>query len=438
VKNLLKIALFTTLFLITAAQMEANQVSEQTWQTNMTFYDYLVANNIAPLILAELDDETYGELKTIGDKTQFYEHRDAETGVLLHALIPIREEQQISLYRIAPNDEEIYAAQNFPRAYSLAAEEPKKETPQENAKKYKIEIVPIKYMIVNETLHTRIQNSIQVDLREITGNNKLSTELSAIYDTRVDFRRDVQRNDSIAAIYDRKIRLGRTWGAILVHSAFLELRKNRIYAFYRQEDEAYYDDIGNTLLSMFIERPIEYARVTSGYMPGGRMHPIYGYERPHLGVDFAAPTGTPVYSVGDGTVRFAGCQKSCDQGYGKVVVVEHRNGWETRYAHLNGFSKISGGSRVKQGQLIGYVGSSGVTTGSHVHFEVRKGGGPTNPLSLRNVRKDGLKNEEKVAFLKKARDLKATIDYVALKNSNGVTRLSATFHNEMKKRATQN
>lgn len=381
-------------FLSCALALFAHPVTEKVWEESRVFYDYLAENGIDPLILHDLDDETFGSLKTILAKTPFYEQRDKDSGRLLHALIPIGEDRQISLY--------------------------------DKKGSYRIEIVPTRYAVVTEKLNAKIQNSLQQDLLQIVGNSRLSMELTAIYETRVDFRRDLQKNDRVAAIYERKIRMGRTWGAITVKAAFIEMRKRRIYAVYRAEDGSYYDDRGETLANLFLKYPLQFTKITSDYQPNGRVHPILGALRPHLGVDFGAPKGTPVVSVADGTVRFRGCQKSCDQGYGNIVIVEHRNGWETRYAHLNGFaSGVSSGSRVRQGQTIGYVGQTGIATGMHLHFEVRKSGETTNPLSLRNARQNELSGEELKKFLADVKEAQNLLDYMADVSENSVSRLSS-------------
>jgi murein DD-endopeptidase MepM/ murein hydrolase activator NlpD len=372
----------------------SNPVAERSWAVNLVFYDYLAGNGIDASILSDLDDETFGSLKMILAKTYYYEHRDEESGKLLHALIPISDDRQISLYL--------------------------------DSDKYRIEIIPVRYFVVTETLNAKMKNSLQHDLLQITGNSKLSTELSSIYGVRVDFRRDLQKEDRVSAIYDRKIRLGKTWGAVVVKSAFIEMRKSRLYAFYRDEDESYYDETGNTLASLFLKYPVQFIEITSKYQPNGRVHPILGVMRPHLGVDFAALQGTSVISVADGAVRFRGCQKECDKGYGKLVIIEHKNGWESRYAHLSGFAPaLAAGGRVKQGQTIGYVGKTGVATGSHLHFEVRKGGQNTNPLALRNVRQNGLNGAKLEKFLTEAKRLRSELDYLADIGENSVTRVSS-------------
>jgi murein DD-endopeptidase MepM/ murein hydrolase activator NlpD len=372
----------------------SNPVTEKIWATNLAFYDYLSANGVDSSILADLDDETFGALRTILAQTPYYEHRDEESGALLHALIPIGDERQISVYY--------------------------------DGERYQVDIIPVRYFVVTETLNAALENSLQYDLSQITGNGKLSSELTSIFEAKIDFRRDLHKNDRVGVIYDRKIRLGRTWGAPIVRSALIETRKRRLYAIYRAEDESYYDETGKTLANLFLKYPTQFHKISSGYLPNGRVHPLLGVIRPHLGVDFAAPKGTPVISVADGVVRFRGCQKSCNHGYGKLVIVEHKNGWESRYAHLNGFaSSLAPGSRVKQGQTVGFVGQSGVATGSHLHFEVRKGGQTTDPMALRDVRQNGLNGRQLERFLADAKSALATLDYLADSPESGVTRITA-------------
>ncbi|MDR0665519.1 MAG: peptidoglycan DD-metalloendopeptidase family protein [Helicobacteraceae bacterium] len=381
-------------FLCCCISLLSNQVTEKTWATNLAFYDYLAANNIDSSLLADLDDETFGALKTILAETPYYEHRDEESDRLLHALIPIGDERQISLY------------------YDKAA--------------YRVEIIPVRYYYVTETLNAELKNSLRYDLAQITGNGKLASELVSIFEAKIDFNRDLFKNDRVGAVYDRKIRLGRTWSAIIVKSAFIETRKKRHYAIYRSEDESYYDETGKTLANLFLKYPTQFRKITSEYLPNGRVHPLLGVIRPHLGVDFAAPKGTPVVSVADGVVRFRGCQKECDSGYGRLVIIEHKNGWESRYAHLNDFANsLTPGARVKQGQTIGFVGQSGTATGSHLHFEARKGGQTTNPLALRNVRQNGLEGKELEKFLAEAKELLVRLDYLADVAESGVTRITS-------------
>ncbi|GHV04231.1 membrane protein [Campylobacterota bacterium] len=380
------------IFALSAAALCANPVTESAWEKNRSFYDYLRLNSINTAIITEQDDDTADALRTILAGSSFFEHRDEESGRLLHALIPIGEERQISLY-------------------------------EENGA-YKIELIRIRYSTVIESIAVDIRSSLQNDLQKVMGNSRLAQELVSIYDDRVDFRRDIRLGDQVSALYIRKVRLGKTHGTVTALSSFIETAKRRHYAFYNSDDEGYYDENGKSLAGLFLKYPLNFRKITSTYQPSGRAHPVLGITRPHLGVDFAAAKGTHVASVADGVIRFAGCQRSCESGYGKLVIIEHKNGWESRYAHLSGFNRVSPGMRVRQGQTVAFVGSTGVTTGTHLHFEVRKNGDTTNPLAIKNIRKDALRGEALTRFAEEAKRQKVSLDYYADTAKEGVTRLS--------------
>jgi murein DD-endopeptidase MepM/ murein hydrolase activator NlpD len=139
---------------------------------------------------------------------------------------------------------------------------------------------------------------------------------------------------------------------------------------------SYFDEQGQSARRGFLKSPLKFANITSRF--GTRRHPVLGYTRAHEGIDYGAPVGTPVWAVGDGQVRSAGWNGGC----GKTVVLRHRNGYETVYCHLSGFA-VSSGKAVSQKQVIGYVGQTGLATGPHLHYAVRRGGGFVNPLQLK-------------------------------------------------------
>ena len=143
--------------------------------------------------------------------------------------------------------------------------------------------------------------------------------------------------------------------------------------------ENYYTPEGESLKKGFLRSPLEFSRVTSSFS-NSRKHPVFGFHRAHTGVDFGAPTGTRVKATGDATVAFAGRKG----GYGNLVILRHQNGYETYYAHLSAFaSGIRPGRSVGQGEVIAYVGSTGASTGPHLHYEVRITGKPYNPMTIK-------------------------------------------------------
>jgi murein DD-endopeptidase MepM/ murein hydrolase activator NlpD len=162
----------------------------------------------------------------------------------------------------------------------------------------------------------------------------------------------------------------------------------------------YYDCDGNSVRRVFLKSPLNYRRISS-YFSNRRFHPILKTYRPHHGVDYAAPTGTPVVSIGDGRVTKAGW----NGGMGNYVEIRHNNIYTSCYGHLSRYGRgVRGGVRVKQGQIIGYVGSTGLSTGPHLDFRVKKYGSYVNPLTIDYPRGEPVGEERKEAFFAK-RDL---------------------------------
>ncbi len=198
----------------------------------------------------------------------------------------------------------------------------------------------------------------------------------------VDFQRDIQPNDGFETVFeryqDRNGKLVHT-GELLFAGLNLQGKEHEIFRFGGEfGDGQYYDRTGNSLERALLRTPIDGARLTSGF--GKRRDPIRGYQRSHGGIDFAAPTGTPIRAAGDGVLTFIGRQR----GYGRFITVRHNDEYTTAYAHMSGFARgMSQGKRVKQGQIIAYVGTSGRSTGPHLHYEVRLRGKRVNPMSLR-------------------------------------------------------
>jgi murein DD-endopeptidase MepM/ murein hydrolase activator NlpD len=207
----------------------------------------------------------------------------------------------------------------------------------------------------------------------------VAVQIAEIFGGEIDFTRDLRRGDTFAVIYEtlhhdgRMVRPGRVLAVEFVNN-----RKPLRAVWYEDSDGgSYYAPDGASLRKAFLRSPLEFSRVTSGFAM--RMHPIAREWRFHKGVDYAAPTGTRVRATGDAIVDFAGRQN----GYGNIVVLRHRGGVTTHYAHLNGFAPgIHKGARVSQGEAIGYVGATGWATGPHLHYEFRVNDQHLNPLTV--------------------------------------------------------
>jgi len=207
-------------------------------------------------------------------------------------------------------------------------------------------------------------------------------ELIRLFSWDVDFQRDIQPGDRFDVMIQRRQQPdGRivAYGDILYAELTLSGTSHRLYRFETPKHGAdYYDDEGRSVRKALLRTPIDGARLSSGY--GKRRHPILGYTKMHRGLDFAAPTGTPIYAAGNGTIEMAGRNGA----YGNYVRIRHNSSHATAYAHMSRFGRgIRVGARVKQGQVIGYVGTTGRSTGPHLHYEMLANGRQTNPLKVK-------------------------------------------------------
>jgi murein DD-endopeptidase MepM/ murein hydrolase activator NlpD len=208
----------------------------------------------------------------------------------------------------------------------------------------------------------------------------------------------MRRGDTISVIYTVNYRNGEPVSAgKLLAAEYVNAGKSyRTVLFsdpFGRED--YYTPEGESLKKGFLRSPLEFSRVTSSFS-NSRRHPIYGFHRAHTGVDVGAPTGTRVKATGDATVAFAGRKG----GYGNLVILRHHNGYETYYAHLSAFAPgIHSGRPITQGQVIAYVGTTGASTGPHLHYEIRIAGKPYNPLSVKLPGSPPLAAAQRARFL---------------------------------------
>lgn len=228
----------------------------------------------------------------------------------------------------------------------------------------------------------RIESSLFAATDAASLPDSVAVKMADIFGTQLDFRTDLRKGDTFSVIYEMDYRNGEPTGTGKILSAeYVNAGKSYRAVLYRTPAgrEEYYNPNGESLSKGFLRSPLEFSRITSSFS-NSRKHPVYGFHRRHTGTDFGAPTGARVKAVGDAVVSFVGRKG----GYGNLVILRHRNGYETYYAHLNGFAKgIRRGTAVDQGQIIGYVGSTGTATGPHLHYEVRIGGKPYNPVTVK-------------------------------------------------------
>jgi len=221
--------------------------------------------------------------------------------------------------------------------------------------------------------------------------------LAAVYEFKIDFTREIQAGDRYRLVYEREVRPdGTARSQRILASELVNQSQTYPAVWFSQGDDAqgYYDREGHPLAVGFSRYPVPYHRITSSFS-NRRYHPVLGIYRAHLGTDFGAPAGTPVEATADGTIVFAGV----NGGYGNMVRIRHANGYETRYAHLNRFGRgIHRGLKVRQKQVIGYVGSTGLATGAHLHYELRKNGQAIDARRAKLPAAPPLKGDAKVAF----------------------------------------
>ena len=241
--------------------------------------------------------------------------------------------------------------------------------------------------LVERQLETRIAqsggtitNSLYESAQRAGLSDDLIMELANIFGWDIDFALEIRAGDSFNLIYEEEYLDGELFDNGNILAAEFVNRGN-VYRAIRFQDEqgnsSYFSPDGSSMRKAFLRAPVDFRRISSGFRTA-RWHPVLGKKRPHKGVDYAAATGTPIRASGDGRVIFRGKKG----GYGRTVIIKHGNQYTTLYAHMSRFNgKVKNGSRVQQGQTIGYVGKSGLATGPHLHYEFRVNGIHRNPLT---------------------------------------------------------
>lgn len=226
-----------------------------------------------------------------------------------------------------------------------------------------------------------INSSLWVTMQKSGVDPNMAIALANIYQWTIDFYA-IQKGDAFKVIYEELSVDGKPISIGEIHSALFMHSGREYYAFRYEQDNItdYFDKKGENLRKEFLKSPLKFSRITSKFS-NSRLHPILRIRRPHHGVDYAAPKGTPVHTIGNGTVLKA----SYSGGAGRLVSIRHRNGYTTTYMHLSGFGPgIRPGASVSQGQVVGYVGSSGLSTGPHLDFRVYKNNVAVDPLKMKS------------------------------------------------------
>ncbi|MCQ2031535.1 peptidoglycan DD-metalloendopeptidase family protein [Stutzerimonas zhaodongensis] len=255
----------------------------------------------------------------------------------------------------------------------------------------------------------RIDSSLFLAAKRAGLTHNLTMDLANVFGYDIDFAMDIRKGDTFEVVYEQKTIAGEMVGTGNILAArFTNRGKSYTAVRYtnKQGTSSYYTADGQSMRKAFIRTPVDFARISSRFS-NGRKHPILNKIRAHKGVDYAAPHGTPIKSAGDGKVLLAGRKG----GYGNTVVIQHGNRYRTLYAHMQGFAKgVRNGASVKQGQIIGYIGTTGLSTGPHLHYEFQVDGVHVDPLGLKLPMADPIAKSETQRFLQLSKPLMARMD----------------------------
>ena len=353
---------FFILFLL-GTSLFSSTVDRYRWSNGETYLEFLERHNLPVRALyynLDKDDQRLTEEMRAGVHYQILRDNDAN---IEQMLLPLNDELQIHIYK-------------------------EKDS-------YKFEAIPIISETKTEAFSTKIVSSPMYTILKETGSKKLAQIFMASFKHSLNFKNDIRKDDPLVMIYEQKYRLGRPFSMPTLKVAMIEMRHKRHY-IYLNDDGRYYDEKAHEVEGFLLARPVRGARISS-YFTKRRWHPVLHKWKAHLGVDYAARRGTPVIAAGSGRIVYAARLGT----YGNLIKIRHNDGYETRYAHLKSFRRgIHRGKYVKKGQTIAYVGSTGRSTGPHLHFELRKRGRAINPLRVVQVTTKKLRGKEKKAFLR--------------------------------------
>jgi len=251
-----------------------------------------------------------------------------------------------------------------------------------NENGFKAEKIEVEYEKRIGQIGGVLKDSLIASIGEGLERTLLALSISDIFAWDIDFTTDLRNGDTFKVIVEElyKDNEFKKYGNIVAVEFVNNGKEYKAYRFEHNGKAGYYDDEGKTLKRAFLKAPLSFRRISSRFSKS-RLHPILKRYRPHHGIDYSAPQGTPVSAVGDGTITFSGYQG----GYGKLVMIRHHNGYKTCYGHLSRIGKdIAPGVKIDQGEVIGYVGSTGLSTGPHLHYEMSLNNRVVNPLSIKS------------------------------------------------------
>jgi murein DD-endopeptidase MepM/ murein hydrolase activator NlpD len=354
---------FFILFFFTTTLFAAT-VQRDKWKNAETYLNFLERQKLPTKELyynLDKDDQRLTEEMRAGIHYQILRDKN---GTIEQALLPLNDELQIHIFK-------------------------------DKKDKYHFEAIPIITTTKTEAFTTTITSSPMYNILKETGSKKLAQIFVSGFKNSLNFKNDIRKGDKLVMLYDQKYRLGHPFSMPTLKAAMIEMHGKKHY-IYLNDDGRYYDEKGREVEGFLLEQPVRGARISSRFTKR-RWHPVLHKWKAHLGVDYAARRGTPVHAAGSGTIIYAARMGS----YGNLIKIRHSDGYETRYAHLKSFRRgIHKGKHVKKGQVIAYVGTTGRSTGPHLHFELRKRGRAINPLSVVQITTKKLSGKARKAFLR--------------------------------------
>ena len=361
--------LILTITTLSAFTLKTNSVEEKKWGDSETLLKFLEQNSLPLKLYYNLDGEDQKVMHDINVGTTYYIARDCQ-GDIYQAVIPLNEELEVHIYK-------------------------------DISGKYQLEIIPIKYQTKTLKVKIIIQNSFIESVVKSTHNYPLALNLQKILKDKINFKK-LKTGDEVAIIYKEKRWMDKCFGTQKVYATYFKKKnsKKKIYKF--NYKDRYYDEHAKIKIntSSFIT-PCRYRRISSKFTKK-RWHPILHRYRPHHGIDYANRVGTPIWATYDGVIKYAGWVR----GYGRYIEIRHPNGYTSVYGHLSRI-KVKNGQRVKKRQVIGLMGSSGMSTGPHLHFGIKRGGRWINPANkIVIIRKTQGKLKRKIlAVIKKYKSI---------------------------------
>jgi len=390
--NRIFIVIFLLLSYVNGAYLE-----ELKWKSGESFLNFLANNSLPKSIYYNLDRSNKELTAEIVAGTKFQILRDDKKNIE-QVLIPIGEELQLHIKKLDG--------------------------------KYTLVTTPIIYEENEEKLSIPITTSPYQDIINATKNYLLAYQFAQSYKKSVNFRR-IRKGDRLVILYKQKTRLGRQFGSPQIEASMVEVHGKKHFVFLFNKGR-YYDQKGREVEGFFLALPVRYTRISDRFTYR-RWHPILHIWRAHLGIDYAAPIGTPVKAARAGRIIFEGRKG----GYGKVIIIKHEGVFKTLYAHLRNFRRgIRRGKHVKRGQVIGYVGVTGLSTGPHLHFGLYRGSKAINPENSVQVTKTILRGKKRKEFLVESRKYKKEIE-IAMK-SKIEPKKEKEFNNALRLRARSN